>query len=162
MEQNSNLFFRDFFLADENKTLSFAASLSANICPGMLIFLQGITGSGKTTFVRGILYALGCNKKVTSPSYTLIEEYHIKNLHILHMDLYRCESLMDIESTGIRDYMDSDTVIIVEWPEKFTEFFSNPSVKLEFNLKESGRNVHVSSKSANIITNLEEKYLCFG
>jgi tRNA threonylcarbamoyladenosine biosynthesis protein TsaE len=107
-----------FLLADENATLALAGRLAAQLQPGIVIYLHGDLGAGKTCLVRGILNALGYTGRVKSPTYTLLEPYHIAGLDLRHFDLYRLQHENEWESAGFRDEFDGNNVIFIEWPEK--------------------------------------------
>ena len=81
------------------------------------IHLNGNLGAGKTTLVRGILQHLNWTDVVTSPSYTLCEEYEIDRRLLLHVDLYRINSLEDVEVLNLDRKTDMQKVIFIEWPE---------------------------------------------
>ncbi len=85
-----------------------------------LILLEGELGSGKTTLVKGIVAGLGAGREeeVTSPSFTLVHEYG-RERKVYHADLYRIEGTRELETLGLDDLIDADSVLIVEWGEKF-------------------------------------------
>jgi tRNA threonylcarbamoyladenosine biosynthesis protein TsaE len=85
---------------------------------GGVVFLHGPLGAGKTTLVRGLLRALGVTGAVRSPTYTLVEPYDTKGARVLHVDLYRLADSSELESLGIREMLDGDTLLLVEWPER--------------------------------------------
>lgn len=105
-------------LADEGSTLALAQRLASNLKPGMVIYLRGDLGAGKTTLVRGILNALGYRGRVKSPTYTLVEPYHAAGLDLRHFDLYRLHGEEEWESAGFRDEFNGHNVFLIEWPEK--------------------------------------------
>lgn len=84
---------------------------------GAVIYLCGHLGAGKTTFVRGFLRELGYQQKVKSPSYTLIEPYHLGKHFIFHIDLYRLTQPEELFNLGISDEITPDSVALIEWPE---------------------------------------------
>jgi tRNA threonylcarbamoyladenosine biosynthesis protein TsaE len=88
----------------------------------LIIALMGDLGSGKTVFVQGLARGLAVPKGfvITSPSYTLINEYPGR-VPLFHADLYRLSGAMDIESTGLLDTMDTHGVLVVEWAERICE-----------------------------------------
>jgi tRNA threonylcarbamoyladenosine biosynthesis protein TsaE len=88
-----------------------------HIC-GLTLYLKGQLGAGKTTFCRGLLRALGHTGSVKSPSYGLVEPYHIAGMDIYHIDLYRLHHAREIEALGISDYLTTEAICLIEWPEK--------------------------------------------
>jgi tRNA threonylcarbamoyladenosine biosynthesis protein TsaE len=90
---------------------------------GKVVYLHGDLGAGKTTLVRHLLRALGETGKVKSPTYGLMECYQptagsAPGLKILHLDLYRLQDPEELEYLGMRDLLDADTLLLVEWPER--------------------------------------------
>lgn len=86
--------------------------------PGDVIALHGVLGSGKTQLVKGLADGLGFEGEVTSPTFTIIHEYHGGRLPIYHLDLYRFESEADALRIGVEDYLPSEGVTVVEWPDR--------------------------------------------
>lgn len=144
-------------LANEQAQLELAASIARQCSPGMVIFLQGDLGTGKTTFVRGFLHALGHQGVVKSPTYTLVEPYVIDNKNIFHFDLYRLADPDELEYAGGRDYFNSRSICLLEWPEKAAGYLPQPDLTLSFSYRDSGRDVSIESASeqgANILARL--------
>jgi tRNA threonylcarbamoyladenosine biosynthesis protein TsaE len=112
-------------LSDEPATASLAArlavALSAAAANGALpitIFLRGDLGAGKTTFVRGVLRALGFEGRVKSPTYALVEVYAISRLNLYHFDFYRLKDPDEWHEAGFRDSVTAKAISLIEWPEK--------------------------------------------
>lgn len=105
-------------LVDEAATVTFAARLAPGIKPGMVIYLHGNLGAGKTTLVRALLHAMGYIGQVKSPTYTLLELYQAGGLHLRHFDLYRFHDASEWDAAGFRDEFDGQNICLVEWPEK--------------------------------------------
>ena len=105
-------------LSDEAATLALGAALGRALTPGMIVYLRGELGAGKTTLVRGVLRGCGYTGKVKSPTYTLVEVYEISRLYFYHFDFYRLENPEDWLHAGFRDYFGGAAVCLVEWPEK--------------------------------------------
>ncbi|MGB5834822.1 MAG: tRNA (adenosine(37)-N6)-threonylcarbamoyltransferase complex ATPase subunit type 1 TsaE [Thiohalocapsa sp.] len=83
-----------------------------------VVFLHGDLGAGKTTLVRGLLRELGHEGPVRSPTYTLIEPYETAGQLIYHLDLYRLGDPEEVEFLGLRDLLDGEGLLLVEWPER--------------------------------------------
>jgi tRNA threonylcarbamoyladenosine biosynthesis protein TsaE len=104
-------------LADEAATAAFAARLALALAPGMVVWLSGGLGAGKTTLVRGVLRALGHTGKVRSPTFTLLEPYNLPRFPVYHFDFYRFSSTDEWRDAGFDEYFRSAGVCLVEWPE---------------------------------------------
>lgn len=134
-------------LADENATLACARRLAAVIKPGMVIYLHGDLGAGKTTLVRGILNALGYTGRVKSPTYTLLEPYQIGDLQLRHFDLYRLNSPEEWEGAGFGDEFDAENIFLIEWPEQALGFLPPADIEVRFKILTEGRVVNISAHS---------------
>jgi len=85
---------------------------------GAVVYLRGELGAGKTTCVRSLLRTLGVTGLVRSPTYTLVETYHLATLTCVHVDLYRLQSLTEVDELGLRDLLGPASLLMVEWPER--------------------------------------------
>lgn len=105
-------------LADENATLAVARRLAGCLRAGLVVYLHGDLGAGKTTLVRGMLRALGFDGRVKSPTYTLLETYAVAGLSVCHFDLYRMQDAEEWEAAGFRDEFNGENVFLIEWPQR--------------------------------------------
>lgn len=119
--------------------------------PGMVIYLHGDLGAGKTCLVRGVLNALGYTGRVKSPTYTLLEIYTVAGFNLRHFDLYRLQTMEEWESAGFRDEFDGVNILFIEWPEKA----SVPEADLVINL-----NILQTGREAILKANTSTGYTC--
>lgn len=105
-------------LLDWDATVCLGQALARHLCPRDRVFLRGDLGSGKTALAGAIVRALGYRGAVKSPTYTLVEEYELGSLRVIHADLYRLKAPAELETLGWWDYLDERTLTLVEWPEQ--------------------------------------------
>ena len=105
-------------LADEKATRALAENLAPLLKAGLVVWLQGDLGAGKTTLVRSLLRAHGYDGPVKSPTYSLVEVYVVSSLYWYHFDFYRFNEPGEFEDAGLGEYFRGDGLCIVEWPEK--------------------------------------------
>lgn len=91
------------------------------------VYMQGNMGAGKTTLCQAIIKCLGYDGAVTSPTYNLIQEYQVTAGTIYHMDLYRVEDPSELEFLAIQDLWKSDSLFLIEWPEKGAAYLPQAS-----------------------------------
>ncbi len=110
------------------------ASLLLRELPGRRVFaLRGDLGSGKTCFVRGLAEALGVTQAVTSPTYTLVNEYRVGGVLLAHMDLYRIGRVGEALDFGLDEYLDDPAAIVaIEWSERCGDLLPRDAVRLHF------------------------------
>lgn len=99
---------------------------------GLLIFLEGDLGVGKTTFVRALLGVMGYEGKVKSPTYTLVETYELANSLVHHFDLYRLQNPKELNDLGIEEYLTPNTLVFVEWPEQGKGILPPPDLTFHY------------------------------
>jgi tRNA threonylcarbamoyladenosine biosynthesis protein TsaE len=133
------------FLANEAQTTAFGAALAPLLQPGMVIYLRGELGAGKTTLVRGLLRALGVTERVKSPTYALVEPYVVSKLYLYHFDFYRFSHSDEWGEAGFREYFNGESVCLVEWPEKAGGQLPRPDLEIVMAVEGGGRRITVSA-----------------
>ena len=118
------------WLPDEAATEALGACLGEAFSQGGMLFLEGELGTGKTTLTRGLLRQLGHEGAVKSPTYTLVEPYELLSPAVYHFDLYRLGEPEELELMGIRDYMEKQALVIVEWPRRGEDLLPDPECHL--------------------------------
>ena len=126
------------------ETMAFGERLAAELHAGDVVALTGELGSGKTCLVKGIARGLGVTQEVTSPTFTIIHEYHGGRLPLVHVDLYRLDSVLEAVNIGIEDYLGSDGVTVIEWAEKIEPLLPEYTKRIHLvALNESTRQITV-------------------
>lgn len=132
--------------ATEDDTRRAAHDLAACLGDHSILSLEGPMGAGKTCFVKGLAEALGCDPRdVSSPTFTLIHEYHGGRLTLVHMDLYRIESATDLAPLGFDDYLAGDGIVAIEWGGKFADELPPHTLRLLFSIKGPARLIQIQS-----------------
>jgi len=124
----------------QSELIDLAGQYAQKLIPGDVVYLLGDLGAGKTTFVRGVLQALGIKTLIKSPTYTLIESYLINNNYYHHLDLYRLGDPSEFEDLGVLDpqlNLNQRPVLFIEWPECGEGFVPPASYILEFSHHDS-------------------------
>ncbi len=121
-----------FTVADQNQMSKLGGKFAGVCIPGMVIYLYGELGVGKTTWVRGFIQSLGYLGVVRSSTFNLFEFYEVAGKNIVHFDLYRLNQAQELEYIGIQDYFDSDNIILVEWPEHGASYLPDADLSCYF------------------------------
>lgn len=113
-----------------NETMEFAKNFAKTIKAPKIIVLSGDLGAGKTTFTKGFAEGLGISEIITSPTFTLLNEY-TGNERMYHFDMYRLSSKEEAYELGFEDYFKkNDGIVLVEWAENVEGLFSPPYTKI--------------------------------
>ena len=124
---------RDFTSHSAEDTVQLGRQLAVLLRDAHLVLLTGDLGAGKTTLVKGIAEGFGAAEAddVTSPTFTLIHEYHGPNKNVFHIDLYRLEKPGELDSLGLEDLMhDEQNVLLIEWGEKFPRILQQKDAEI--------------------------------
>lgn len=125
----------------EQKTIEIAKKIASVFQKGDIILLDGTLGTGKTHFVKGIAEHFNYNENVTSPTFNIANFYETKNITLLHIDLYRIETIEEFNDLGIYEYF-SDSIVFIEWGKKFSDYFDDfLSVNLEYIENEKNKRI---------------------
>ena len=111
----------EFLTRSEAETEDLGRRLAERLTPGAVVACRGGLGMGKTAFTRGLARGLGCPERVTSPTFTIVNEYEGGRLPLFHFDMYRLEGAEDLFDIGWEDYLDRGGVCAVEWSERVEE-----------------------------------------
>ncbi len=147
---------RIYDLNSERATLAFGKAL-AQICqPPAILFLSGELGTGKTTIVRGFLQAHQYLASVKSPTYSLVESYHLADgvlqpnpLIVNHFDLYRLRDPAEIAHLGIHDYFTNSSIALIEWPERAEGVLPNADLHMHLDYAKKGRRLRLTALTTN-------------
>jgi len=151
------------FLQDEAATHALSTALSKLCSGGMVFYLYGQLGAGKTSFVRGFLRALGIEGSVKSPTFSILEEYSVDDRKIIHIDLYRLNNSHELDYLGLRDLLENDPLWFIEWPEKGGNAIPKADIECHFDVLDCGRDLAIIAKTDKakiIITELENSIQC--
>ena len=132
------------FLEDELATRRFGGTIAPCLKPGLVIYLRGDLGAGKTTLTRGLLEGLGVRGPVKSPTYSLVEIYPFADFELYHFDLYRFNDPFEWEEAGFRECFHAKSVCVVEWPEKGEGFIPSPDMTINLSIAQQGRMVEIT------------------
>ena len=125
------------------ETEAVGAALGKILKPGTVIAYRGDLGAGKTAFTRGLARGLGSNEMVTSPTYTIVNEYLGGRMPLFHFDMYRLASSDDLWDIGWEDYLDRNGVCAVEWSENVEDAMEDPIVITIEKLGEDSRRIRL-------------------
>lgn len=133
----------EFITNSPEETETLAARLAERLKPGTVIAYQGELGAGKTAFTRGLARGLGCKEPVTSPTYTIVNEYLGGRIPLFHFDMYRLGCADDLWDIGWDDYLERGGVCAVEWSENVAEAMEDPILVRLDKLGESTRRITI-------------------
>ena len=130
------------------ETIAFGRTLKELLSPPKIVLLRGDLGAGKTTLVKGIAAAFeaAAEEDVTSPTFTLIHEYHGPRANLYHIDLYRIDTQRELDTLALDDLRSENSILLIEWGEKFPRFVRERDVEISLERAgENARTIKVSS-----------------
>ena len=139
---------REIATHSAEETIAFGRTLTELLAPPKLVLLRGDLGAGKTTLVKGIAAAFeaAAEEDVTSPTFTLVHEYRGPRANLYHIDLYRVETLRELETLGLDDLRSEGSVLLIEWGEKFPRLLRERDVEICLERQsENGRKIRIES-----------------
>jgi tRNA threonylcarbamoyladenosine biosynthesis protein TsaE len=139
---------REITTHSAEETIAFGRTLAELLAPPKLVLLRGNLGAGKTTLVKGIAAAFeaAAEEDVTSPTFTLVHEYHGPQASIYHIDLYRVDTQRELETLALDDLRSDKSVLLIEWGEKFPRFRDERDIEIALERDgENGRRIRILS-----------------
>ena len=122
---------QEIICRDENATKMFATNLAGMLKRGDIIVLSGDLGAGKTKFTEGVLNYFDLQNEISSPTFTIVNEYHNDKIDIFHFDLYRLGDIYEFENIGREEYFDKG-ICIFEWGELIEDILPEDYMKITF------------------------------
>jgi len=133
----------------QEETIELGLKLAQNLRGGEVLALHGDLGGGKTTFIKGLAEGLRINETITSPTFVILKKYDGwasgKRIELVHIDSYRADTIEDIKSVGIEDFLNRfDVILVVEWAEKIKAILPSEIIELDFKfLDDSTREITI-------------------
>jgi tRNA threonylcarbamoyladenosine biosynthesis protein TsaE len=139
---------KEFLTHSAEETTELGRRLAAELSPPKLVVLRGALGAGKTTLIKGIAegFRAASQENVTSPTFTLVHEYRGPSVNVYHVDLYRVDTQRELDTLGLDDLFDENSVVLIEWGEKFARFLRERDVEITIErLGENDRKIKVAT-----------------
>ena len=141
----------EYTLVNEAATIAvgtaIAKAVKNNLHYGIVAYLHGDLGAGKTTLTRGFVKGMGHTGNVKSPTYTLVEPYDLENWQVYHFDLYRLADPEELEYMGIRDYFQPNCCCFIEWPEKGANLLAKADLSINIVYVNEQRHISLTAES---------------
>ncbi|WAW14666.1 tRNA (adenosine(37)-N6)-threonylcarbamoyltransferase complex ATPase subunit type 1 TsaE [Peptostreptococcus equinus] len=132
---------KKIFLKNEDSTIKLGQKIAKLLFEGAILCLNGDLGAGKTCMTRSIAHSLGIEEDITSPTFTIINEYEEGRLKLYHFDVYRIGESVEMYDIGFEDYINSNGVCIIEWSNIIEDILPKERLELYISYCEEGREV---------------------
>ena len=132
----------------EDDTKNFAKDFASKLSTGDILVLSGDLGSGKTKFTEGFLSYFGLEDEISSPTFTIVNEYHKNDITIYHFDVYRLEDVTEFYEIGGEEYF-GNGICIIEWGELIKDALPKDFVHITFNKIENDENIRILNIDTN-------------
>lgn len=126
----------------ENETKEFAKKFASKLNKGDVLVLSGDLGSGKTKFTEGFLSYFGLEDEISSPTFTIVNEYHKNDINIYHFDVYRLEDSSEFYAIGGNEYFEKG-ICIIEWGELIEDALPKKYIKIDFSRNSENENERI-------------------
>lgn len=144
----------EYITTSPEQTEQIGAALAKQLLPGTVIAYLGDLGAGKTAFTRGLAKGLGAGEPVTSPTYTIVNEYLSGRIPLFHFDMYRLHSADELFDIGWDDYLERAGVCAVEWSENVWDAMEDPIVVTIEKTGENSRRITIEGSESHALTGL--------
>ena len=138
----------EFITNSPAETENVGAALGKMLQPGSVLAYEGDLGAGKTAFTRGLAKGLGCTEQVTSPTYTIVNEYLSGRVPLFHFDMYRLGSADELWDIGWEDYLERSGICAVEWSENIRDALENAIIVRIEKLGDDTRRITIEGGNA--------------
>ena len=144
----------EFITHSPEETEALGEKLAKILTPGTILAYRGDLGAGKTAFTRGLARGLDCREQVTSPTYTIVNEYLGGKLPLFHFDMYRLRCADDLFDIGWDDYLERGGVCAVEWSENVWEAMEDPITVTIEKIGDNSRRITIEGSENHALTGL--------
>jgi tRNA threonylcarbamoyladenosine biosynthesis protein TsaE len=117
----------------EESTIQAGKNFSGRLVPGTIVALYGGLGTGKTRFIKGVCEGLGVLEHVTSPTFTIVNEYRGGNIPVYHFDFYRINMIAEMQEIGFEEYMNGEGICLIEWADRIEKLL--PADRFDIHLR---------------------------
>ena len=144
-EFTNEVSFVEYITQSREETCQLGARLAAVLVPGAVVAFTGDLGAGKTAFVSGMAKELGIEERVTSPTFTIVNEYEGGRLPLFHFDMYRLSSAGELFDIGWEDYLARGGICVVEWSENVAGAMENDAIRVDIarGMQENERRISI-------------------